>query len=470
MKRIRNIAILLIGLTSARGLAESPPVHLPDLGPTLPAGAAPTIATPPTPEPLLQPADIGVVGNVNSSNAEPLPLSGSDGKLSLAQLEQMATANNPAIAQAEARVAALRGRYVQVGLPPNPTLGYLASEIGDEGRAGQQGGYVGQEFVTGGKLRLNRAVVSQEIQQAAQVVEAMRLRVLTDVRLAYYAALVAKRREEAADELLQIGAKTTAESARLKASGEIAKTGLLTLEIEQQNAQIVLAMARSEREAAWRRLSSIVGADLPVTELAGDLSQIPVPKTYEDQLARLTQTSPEMAAAFSEIARSQNALARAQREPIPDISTIWSVQKDNATGDTIAGVQVGIPLPIWNRNQGQIMQAQAEISQARRNVDRVQLNLKNRLAVAFQRYSSAQERARIYSTVIIPKAEENFKLVQGAFPAQIGSLEFLTAQRTYFQTKLAYIDALAELWASWSEIEGLLLTNSLDSKPGETER
>ena len=133
MKRIRNIAILLIGLTNAHGLAESPPVPLPDLGPTLPAGAAPIAAAPGTQEQVLQPADIGVVGNVNSGNAESLPLRGSDGKLSLAQLEQMATANNPAIAQAEARVAALRGRYVQVGLPPNPTIGYLANEIGDEG-------------------------------------------------------------------------------------------------------------------------------------------------------------------------------------------------------------------------------------------------------------------------------------------------------------------------------------------------
>jgi len=442
---------------------------MPEVGPTPPAAATSTFAVPESHELLRQPADIGSVRIAQSSQGEPLPL-GKGAALSLAELEQMATASNPSIAQAEARVAALRGRFLQVGLSPNPSIGYLASEIGDEGHSGQQGGYVSQEFVTGGKLRLNRAVVSQEIQQAVQVAEAMRLRVLTDVRLAYYSALVAKRREEAANDLLEVGAKTVAESNRLKASGEIAKTGLLTLEIEQQNAQLVLVTARTEREAAWRQLSSIVGTDLPVTELVGDLSQIPAAKTYEEQLARLTETSPEVAAAFSEMARSQNALARAEREPIPNITTIASVQRDNATSDTIAGVQIGIPLPIWNRNQGEIMQAQAEISQARRNVDRVQLNLKRRLAVAFQRYSSAQERARIYSTVIIPKSDENFKLVQGAFPAQIGSLEFLTAQRTYFQTKLAYIDALAELWASWSEIEGLLLTNSLESKPGESER
>ena len=139
---------------------------------------------------------------VNAPNAE----------LTLAELEQLAIANNPALAQAEARVRALRGRWVQVGLPPNPSAGYIASEIGDEGKAGQQGGYVGQEFVTGGKLRLNRAIVSQEIQQAEQQLAAMQLRVQTDVREAYYAALIAQRRVDLASELLRVSGEADGSS------------------------------------------------------------------------------------------------------------------------------------------------------------------------------------------------------------------------------------------------------------------
>ena len=470
MNRLGIIAILIVVLSNARGLAEPPPVRLPDSGPTLPAAAAQTIAAPMSQAQLLQPADIGFVGNVSSSKVEPLPLGNSDGQLSLEALEQMATANNPAIGQAAARVSALRGRWEQAGLPANPTIGYLADDIGENGTAGKQGGFIGQEFSTGGKLRLNRAVVAQEIQQAEQLVEVMRLRVLTDVRLAYYAALVATRREALANELLQVGEKSTAESLRLKNIGEISKTDLLPIEIEQRNAKILLKIAGTERTAAWRRLSSVVGVELPPSELAGDLSKLPALLTYEEQLARVTTNSPEMAAALAEMGRSENALARARREPIPNLSTEVSVQRDNSTGDTIAGVTVGIPLPVWNRNQGAIRQSEAEVSQSRRNLSRVELNLKNRLAIAFQRYSAAQERVTIYSDEIIPKAEENFKLVQSAFPATVGSVEFLIAQRTYFQTKLAYIDALAELWASWSEIEGLLLSNSLSTSSGDTEK
>ena len=97
--------------------------------------------------------------------SEPSPRSDGETAVSasvtLAELEEMAERCNPTLAQAAARAQCL-----QVGLYPNPVVGYLGSEIGNSGRAGQQGGFIGQEVVTAGKLRLNRAVAGQEIHQA----------------------------------------------------------------------------------------------------------------------------------------------------------------------------------------------------------------------------------------------------------------------------------------------------------------
>ena len=119
----------------------------------------------------------------------------------------MAEANNPAIGQAAARVAAVRGNWVQVGLPPNPTAGYVAEEIGDAGTAGKQGGYVGQVFVTAGKLRLNRAIVAQQIQQAEQWLAAATLSTRKDVRKAYYKALIAMNKVAFAERWAQDAAQ-----------------------------------------------------------------------------------------------------------------------------------------------------------------------------------------------------------------------------------------------------------------------
>jgi outer membrane protein TolC len=60
-------------------------------------------------------------------------------RLSLAQLEELALQRNPTLAVASRRIEALQGAYLQAGLYPNPTIGYQGDEIGDEGRAGQQG-------------------------------------------------------------------------------------------------------------------------------------------------------------------------------------------------------------------------------------------------------------------------------------------------------------------------------------------
>lgn len=81
----------------------------------------------------------------------------------------------------------------------NPTAGYSASEIGDEGQAGQQGGVVGQELVMGHKLKLNRAVAASEVHQIQLELDAQRQRVLNDVRVQFYNVLIAQQKVSLAD-------------------------------------------------------------------------------------------------------------------------------------------------------------------------------------------------------------------------------------------------------------------------------
>jgi len=387
-------------------------------------------------------------------------------EVTIEELVQLALSNNPSVAQAAARVDALRGKWVQVGLPPNPTAGYLASEVGNDGRGGQQGGFAGQDYITGGKLRLDQAVAAQEIQQAQHQLAAAQLRVATDVRRAAYGILVAQRRVELGEELLQLSAQAVQASQELEEAQEISRAGVLQSEVEQQTASILVQTARNELSAAWRQLFAVIGCEIPQTRLAGDVTQLPAVLNWEEQLARITASSPELGGAIAGVLRAQFALRRALVEPIPNLETEVSVQYDESTNNTVAGLQVGVPLPLWNRNQGGIRQSQAEVIEARRNADRIELDLKRRLADALQRYSTAHAQAETYATSILPKARQTFELVQRAYRAgEVGYVDLLTAQRTYSQTNLAYLDALSGLWASWTEIDGLLLSGSLAEPP-----
>lgn len=410
---------------------------------------------------LVQPAALSVPVDLPET-IEP-GLAGGAIPLSLAGLTNLALSQNPAIGEAEARIRALRGKFYQAGLPPNPTAGYIASEIGDQDAAGQQGAYVGQTFITADKLCRAQAVVAAEIAAASSDLAAMRVRVQTDVRVQFYETLLAQRRVEVARELANATAEAVAASQSLVDAQEIPLAGLLQTEIQQENATAALRTAENRLSQSWRQLAAVVGvAHLPQQPLEGDVTDAPAELQWEPQLARLQVASPELAAALADVRRARRALDLACAQATPNVSTQVSVQQDTGNDQTLTGVQVGMPIPLWNRNQGGIRQAQAELTQAYRRLERLELSLANRLAEVYREYADARVLSATYAEKILPRAKRTFDLVQAGYQqGEVGYLDLLTAQQTYFQTNLTYLDAVGALWQSYFTIDGLLLDESL---------
>src|SRR5262249_31308749 len=124
--------------------------------------------------------------------------------LHLVDLEQMALRRNPTLAQAAASVEASQGKAQQAGLYPNPTIGYIADQVGAQGSAGEiQGAFVQQTIITAGKLRLSRAKYAQEATEAAIRATSQQLRVLNGVRLRFYEVLAVQRRVDLHRRLLK---------------------------------------------------------------------------------------------------------------------------------------------------------------------------------------------------------------------------------------------------------------------------
>jgi len=446
--------VLLATVPSLTAAQETKPSASPASGGN---GIAPQeVSAPSSPE--LSPNIVPSPGGIQTSKI----------RLTLAELETMAEKHNPTLAQAAARVQAARAQYLQVGLYPNPVIGYQGTEMGNEGRAGQQGGFVGLEIVTAGKLQLNRAVANQEIRLAESFWAVQRFRVLTDVRRSFYDVLIAQRTVELAEQLLGISERGVKAAEDLLKAEEVARVDVLQAKIENDSAKIVLDKARHRYAAAWRNLVAVVGNPaLQPAPLDGDLLDNIPQLTWEEALNRLLAESPQLAAAQAGVARAQAALNRECAGRFPNVDLQASVQHDNATGDTTAGVQIGVPIPIYNRNQGNIAKAQAELVAAQQEVRRVRLALEQRLAAVFEQYATAYHRVDKYRRDILPNAEESLRLVSAGYQqGEFGYLVLLTAQRTYFQTYLDYLEAVRELRAATAMLEGYLLCDSLQS--GET--
>lgn len=419
------------------------------------------------------PARVGTPGmRQPTSESLPSPLTdATSATLSLSDLEQMALQNNPTLPASSAAVSAARGRQVQSGLYPNPSLGYFSDDVGVNDTAGKQGGYVMQEFVTGGKLRLNRAIGGQEVQEFQFRRDAQELRVLSDVRLRFYNALVAQRRVELSDELLKYAGQSRDVSQRLLQAQQVSQSDLLQAEIEANEAQILSNNARNIKTEARSRLAAVIGVpDLDERPLVGDLEHNIPSYEREETYSRILAANPQLSAAQARVQRARIAIERSRREIIPNITTFASVSHLTENGDTLLGVQVGGPIPVFNRNQGNIMQANAELVASENEVRRVELELRDRLSVAYRRYANASQQVDRYQTDILPRAKQSIDLVSRGYGAgQLDFLALLTSQRTYIRVNLTYLDALAELREAATLIQGQLLSDSLQTENPQTQ-
>lgn len=386
--------------------------------------------------------------------------------LSLESLQQIALEHNPALARAEALTEAAHGRWMQAGLRPNPTVGYSGQQLGSGGVAEQQGVLVGQKFILGGKRQLDRAIAEQGIQRAQQHRAVLRQRVLTDVATGYYNLLTVQRRLELAGELVEISNQAVkAAEARLKADVGT-RSDLLQSRIEANSTAVLLRQSRNDHLYAWRSLAAVLGTPNATPQpLAGQLEDAIPDLNWEESRNRLLTESPEIAAARINVQRAQWVVQRAHAEVVPDVEVQGVFQRDNSTGSNNGNLQVTLPLPLWNRNQGGIYRADSELIAAQQAVQRVELHIERRLADVFRRYINARYLAESYAKEILPSAKENMELVLKLYQAgEVGSLNLITAQRTYFQTNMKHFQALREMRQAANEIEGLLLSDSLQAR------
>ncbi|MEO8497129.1 MAG: TolC family protein, partial [Planctomycetota bacterium] len=367
-----------------------------------------------------------------------------------------------------AHVNAAQGKWVQVGLYPNTSFGYSGQQIGSHGEAEQQGVYINQEFVRGGKLRLNRAVADQEILKAEQLAYAQEQRVLTDVRLGYYDVLIAQRRMEVTERLVAIADDASQTAEALFKAAEVSQVDVIRGRGALQMAQLLRKNAANVHTAAWQRLAAVLGSpDVPPRPLTGEVESIATQVDQNEALQRLLAESPEISAAAAEVERARWAIDRAYAEPKPNIDVQAIMQSDNSTSSTNGNLQVTMPIPWLNRNQGGIREAEANLVAAEHALAKVQLSLQRRLATVYQHYATARNQVEDYSRTdgILDNFRTTLEFVQKGYEGgEIAYLDLLTAQTTFSQTNLAYIEALGELWAATVEIEGLLLKDSLDSQ------
>ncbi len=375
----------------------------------------------------------------------------------LEEFVAFAERNHPKLRAARAAVEAARGKAVQARLYPNPMLAAGSPQIA--GANSQWNGFASQDIVTAGKLRLAQQAALREVQKAEYELIRARFDVLRDVRQSFYALLVAQRRVEIYTQLLDIAKRSYEIGNDLAKAGEGTKADVLFWSIERDRADVRLLNSTVFIETGRRQLAAAVGlprADVGAIE-ADLFQQLPAfdLKTLQEAVV---QRNALPRAAEADVARAQWALERSVVEPIPNVNVLGGYQRQVDFPPQQQGLmQVMVEVPLFDRNQGNIRAARADIASSRANLRSIELDLATQTAQIMANYRTAQRLVSWYEEFILPKARETVQLTQQLYArGEVTFLSLLQAQRILTETELAFVESQADRWNGAVAVADLL--------------
>ncbi len=393
----------------------------------------------------------------------------------LEDLEARALAHNPTLAEARHDITAAQGIRRQVGLPPNPTVGYYGDEIrGGAYRSGKQGFFLDQPVILGGKLGLNRKIEDQSIHQAVAAGEAQQIRVRNATREAYYRVLAGQELLHLKRDLAGIAHSTTGYTHEIANTGQADPTEVLRTEVAEQHMLIAVGVQENMLRRAWTELTAIVGEpSLPLGTVQGDLEALPSEPDEAALLDDLLAHSPEMRYTQAGVAKAEAALKRARRDPIPDLVTRGGISQDNEPLDLpgsrvglVGFAEIGLQIHLFDRNQGNVDAVRANLERARQEATRVQLSLRSREAAVVDDYRNARLIATRYRTEILPRTQQAYELMTKQYGLMDASfLRVLNLQSDLYGATEDYVQALQDAQTRYVVLHGFLYSDGLDA-PG----
>ncbi len=382
-------------------------------------------------------------------------------ELLLEQALGFVLSGNPLLRRLESEISALNGTVIQVGLLPNPEIG---TEIENFAGQGDMKGfdkaettiYLSQLIETGSKRDKRHRIALSEKDSAIKDYEIAKLELMAATSKAFINVLSAQELYELDKALVRIAEKTAAAIEERVAAGKVSPVEKTRTLIELAAARNEAIQAHRELRAAKEELSSYWGSKQVFFDRAvGNLELIKEPQS-QDKLIKMLNNSPYIAKWDSEIAKKRAELELARAKSIPDISLSAGVRNFQETDDTAFVFGITIPIPVFDRNQGGVMEAVARLESARHRKHATRISLKARILSGLQRLRAAYSQASVLKKEIMPQAQAAYQATeQGYVEGKFNLMQLLDAQRTLFKVKRQYIAALKNYHLIRIDIEGL---------------
>ena len=372
--------------------------------------------------------------------------------LSLDQALDAAFAQNPDFAAIGREIGIAEGERRQAGLIPNPELSWEVEDTRSDTSTTTV--TLSQALELGGK-RGARIEVAETGQAIARLeLERQRNSLRADVIQAFHAALRAQTALELAQQsqaLTERGLRVVEGRVRAGQSSPVEAT---RAQVQLAQAEAAVRRARTERTVANQALARLTGsAEARFDRLdASSLSPGPAPKA-ERLLATVEQTA-EWRLAAAQIERGDASLGSEKAQRIPNLTVSLGSQYSREERERVNVVGLSMPLPLFDRNQGNVLAAARRADQARDLRNAMELRLRSETRSALEQWGTAMGEVQAYDRTILPAAQQAVDTATRGFEmGKFAFLDVLDAQRTLIEARGLYLDALAQATDARAQVE-----------------
>lgn len=379
--------------------------------------------------------------------------------LTLGQALQRVLQNNPELAAFSKEVVAYEGTKLQAGLLKNPefSIGAESFDSSDPGIERFTTFRISQLIELGGKrsARVNVATLGQEI--AGQAYAAKRLEVLARTANAFVDVLENQEQVKVMDDTLRLMQRAMNTVVKRVEAGKAPPIEATRSKVALSAATIELEQARRNLSAVRAKLALLWGEAKPQFSQALGALEAFVEIPGFDQLVSRLEENPAILQSIKNVAQHEAIVELQKANKIPDVTLGAGVQRYLGIDKTTAVLDMSIPIPIFNRNQGNELEARQRLNKAMDEQMSVELQLRTEFVRNYESLLAAQNEIKVLHDEILPGAQNAFEITNRGY--QLGKfsfLEMLDAQRAFFQNRILYVRALANYQRLVNTIEQLI--------------
>jgi outer membrane protein, heavy metal efflux system len=377
--------------------------------------------------------------------------------LTLDKAVQEAIGKNLSLIAERLNIPVAEARIVQARLRPNPVLSFgsdyndwLGTGFNAANGAGPAEVNARVDFVIeGGHKRERRIEVAEGARSVAQLQLLNTTRqLILDVQSAFVDVLAAKENLDLANQNLKaLNALVDVNSSRVRA-GDLAQVELVRSRIAALQFRNAVQQSELKLRTARGRLALLMGRNglAPDVEVGGPLRSDQDLIVLDELRAQSLNLRPDLQALVKDQARSQAdiRLQLAQGKVDYTVGTQYHRQYDNAKGNSL-GLFLSVPLPVFNKNQGEIERARTEQQQIQARIRALQNSIVSEVQTAFQSWETSRSLLTNIEKDMLQQARDVRETTEYSYRRGEASLvEFLDAQRAFNETMQSYNDARAE--------------------------